>query len=107
MCEHGDTIGVYVKVPAALAAEGVDTMRVKQIDRCIAPLVRALQRHQVCMLSSCCGHGKSPGAITLADKRTLVILPPLKDGVDIGSEINLKALVRGKVKKNVFIPEKK
>jgi len=47
-----------------------------KIDKCIAPLVRALERGGIRMVASCCGHGKDDGCIDLLDGRILVI----KDG---------------------------
>ena len=56
-------------------------------DPCIAPLVKALNESDlpavpsrlnadgVRTVASCCGHGKRPGRIALADGRELFILP--------------------------------
>lgn len=78
MCEHGDTVPVEVMVLAPLAHEGVDTRKVKPIDRCIASIVKALDDGGVYMLGSCCGHGKQTkagayrgGEILLADGRII------------------------------------
>lgn len=73
MCQHGDTVTLRVKVVAGLAAEGVDTWKEKPVDRCLAPVVEALQAGGVDMLGSCCGHGHSPGEILLADGRSLIV----------------------------------
>lgn len=75
MCEHGDTVDLLVLVPGYLAAEGVDTWKVKEIDRCIAPIVKALNDASVHTVASCCGHGKTHGSIVLADDRDLRIHP--------------------------------
>jgi len=45
----------------------------REIDRCMADIVKGLQAAQVWTVSSCCGHGKDIGAITLADGRTLYV----------------------------------
>ncbi len=50
------------------------------VDRCIAPLVEALNAAGIRTLASCCGHGVTTAAIALADGRQLVILD------DIGTE---------------------
>jgi hypothetical protein len=42
-------------------------------DPCLAPLVEALQ--PIGTIASCCGHGKQPGSVVLADGRELMILP--------------------------------
>jgi hypothetical protein len=73
MCEHGNTVDLKVTVPADLSYTGQDRWAVKPIDRCIAPIVQALNDGGVTTVSSCCGHGKRPGVIALADGRTLVV----------------------------------
>lgn len=73
MCEHGDTVSVRVKIVADLACDGVEKWKDAQIDRCIAPLVRALQRGGIDMRACCCGHGKRNGHIILADGRAMVL----------------------------------
>lgn len=64
-CEHGDTVPVEVFEPGG--------RRTVQIDRCIAPIVRALAKSEIVTLSSCCGHGTN-GYIWLED-RILIITP--------------------------------
>lgn len=72
-----DVVPVMVKVRGNLAAEGVDTWKIKHIDKCVAPIVKALQEGGIDMLSSCCGHGLNVGAITLADGRELLLVKDL------------------------------
>ena len=83
MCNRGDTVPVYVRIPADLSHSGAVRWKETQIDRCIAPLVRALQVEGIHMRGSCCGHGKrrfrwwpwkkADGYIDLQDGRCLVI----------------------------------
>lgn len=73
MCEHGDTVDVAVWIAAGLSHSGRRERKVKPIDRCLAPLVAALDAGGVDMLGSCCGHGSRPGEILLVDGRTLTI----------------------------------
>lgn len=73
MCAHGDTVTVMVTVDASLSWEGVTTLKEKRIDRCIAPIVTALEMAGIYMFGSCCGHGRSDGEILLVDGRTLII----------------------------------
>ncbi len=73
MCAYGDTVIVRVKVLGFLAHEGIDTWKDKPIDRCISSLVATLQDHGVDMQGSCCGHGKNPGEIVLANGQKLII----------------------------------
>lgn len=43
------------------------------IDRCIAPIVQALNDAGIATIASCCGHGKIEGSIILADGREMLI----------------------------------
>lgn len=72
MCDWGDTVPVRVHLPADLSSSGESRWAVKQIDKCIAPLVAALQEKPKTR-GSCCGHGKNPGWITLSDGRDVTI----------------------------------
>ena len=62
MCEHGTSEQVPI--------DG----RVRDIDACIAKLVIALNAGGFPTIASCCGHGKIPASIGLADGRWLVIV---------------------------------
>lgn len=44
-------------------------------DPCLASLVGALNAAGVATVASCCGHGRRPGNIALADGRELVVMP--------------------------------
>ena len=69
MCEWG----THVEVENLLAFNGEWHRRTWKIDACIAPIVEALNRGGVETTQSCCGHGKGPGRIDLADGRVLEI----------------------------------
>lgn len=89
MCEHGDTTDVWVYVPASLSHTGRLRLALKPIDRCIAPVVDALNRYGVRTVTSCCGHGKDIGRIEMLDGRVLEISTALDEieqrtGVDDG-----------------------
>ena len=98
MCERNDTVPVELLVPGWLAWEGVDTVKTKDVDRCIAPLVVALNEVGMTTVASCCGHGRLPGRITLVDHRDILIVPedktervyalfpPLNDGGPKGAD---------------------
>jgi hypothetical protein len=47
--------------------------RVQCIDWCIHHIVAALNAANITTVASCCGHGRQPGRITLADGRELTI----------------------------------
>jgi len=73
MCEWGTSVEVEVTVPADLSYTGEDRVAVKKIDACIAPIVKALNEAGIKTRSSCCGHGKTDGHISLWDDTELVI----------------------------------
>lgn len=66
---------VLVKIPADLSYIDKAYWKQAKIDKCIAPIVRALQEGGIDMRGSCCGHGKNDGEILLQDGRMLVIKP--------------------------------
>lgn len=53
--------------------------RCRTIDRCIHHIVSALNAAGIETTMSCCGHGKMPGSINLADGRVLVIGQEVRD----------------------------
>ena len=63
MCKRGDTIIMVING------------KPRDIDRCIAPIVKALNDGGITTIASCCGHGIRPGNIALEDGRELVICP--------------------------------
>ena len=73
MCKWGTYIELSVPIPAELSCTGKAYWKVKPIDSCIAPIVKALNEGGVYTASSCCGHGKGDGEIILQDGRKLVI----------------------------------
>ena len=73
MCEQNTTETFKIT-----NADGVEKMI--DVDRCIAPIVRALNSAGVVTVASCCGHGKRPGNIALADGREICIMPDFESG---------------------------
>lgn len=72
MCQ--ETVDCQVTIKGSHAHEGVDTIKTKPIDACIADIVQALEAAGIHMYSSCCGHGSDAGGeIALADGRNLRI----------------------------------
>jgi len=65
--------------PCCLAADGGPTTElalcrgIRSVDACIADLVRALNEQGMETVASCCGHGRMPGVISLADGREIII----------------------------------
>ena len=75
MCRHGEEILLTVPVPAELSADRSPRWAYKGIDKCIAPLVDALNNAEIYTASCCCGHGDELGHIWLQDGRILIVLP--------------------------------
>lgn len=73
MCQWGDTVEVRVPIVSGLSHTGEARWATKPIDRCIAPLVKALNDAGIFTVESCCGHGRGSGGIWLADGRELEI----------------------------------
>ena len=73
MCKQGNNILVKVKIPVDLSHTGKIHWKRMGIDKCIAPIVRALQEGGIDMRGSCCGHNERNGYITLQDGRVLII----------------------------------
>jgi hypothetical protein len=72
-CPCGIESLVHVHIDADLACEGIEKWKMVRIDKCVAPIVKALQKGGFNMRGSCCGHGKGPGRIDLSDGRILLI----------------------------------
>ncbi len=64
---------VKVNIPADLSHTGKSHRKKAAIDKCIAPVVKALQKGGIDMRGSCCGHGEMDGDIHLQDGRILII----------------------------------
>ena len=73
MCKPGDTVQLRVPMPAHLSHTGKFRWASKGVDRCIAPIVAALNADGIFTANCCCGHGRRRGSIVLHDGRTLII----------------------------------
>ena len=73
MCAWGDEVSMEVPVSARKSHTGKRYMKTMPIDRCIAPIIKALLDAGIETEESCCGHGKL-GYIALMDGRCLGIL---------------------------------
>lgn len=62
-----------VPMPARLSCTGQFRWATKGVDRCIAPIVAALNAGGILTANCCCGHGRRRGSIVLHDGRTLII----------------------------------
>jgi len=68
MCEKGQTIKMKLIGRMGEPAREVD------IDKCIAPIIKALNEGGILTKSSCCGHG-GDGYILLQDGRGFLLKP--------------------------------
>ena len=78
MCEHNNDPGGREAAMVSIAP-GV------HCDPCLVPLIKALHESTslprggtIATVASCCGHGRVPGSVILADDRVLTILPDLE-----------------------------
>lgn len=83
MCEWGMTEQMWLTIPAPLSHTGKDELKLVGVDKCIAPMVRALNDAGISTVASCCGHGKQPGRISLRDGRDIFIVPDYDTGQKI------------------------
>lgn len=74
MCQDRDSTVVRVCIAPHLSHSGEAYWRDMPIDRCIAPLVKALNDGGILTSQSCCGHGTGPGRIDLFDGRFLIVV---------------------------------
>lgn len=68
MCKQGNTVSFTI-LNAKYEPRLID------VDSCIAEIVRAFNAIGLVTVASCCGHGKRPGNIALADGREIIISP--------------------------------
>ena len=73
MCKWGTHVELELTVPASLSHTGKDYLKMVKIDKCLAPLIKALNECGFKTIQSCCGHGKHEGRIDLADGQVLII----------------------------------
>lgn len=78
MCKQGETISFTI-LNAKLEPRLID------VDKCISEIVRAFNAMGIITVASCCGHGKRPGNIALADGREIIIAPDFETGRKIDS----------------------
>ena len=56
MCKWGDTVKLRLIIPARLSHTGKDRYKMVSIDKCIVPLVKALNKEGLQTNWSCCRH---------------------------------------------------
>lgn len=78
MCEQNTTVSFKI-----LNAEG--EWRPIDVDKCIAQIVFDFNSIGLITVASCCGHGKRPANIALADGREIIIAPDYETGRKIGA----------------------
>lgn len=65
-CDHGDVVNQEVLAPENRRYD-VD------IDRCLSPIVKALNDAGISTISSCCNHHKTPWGYILLEDRLILI----------------------------------
>lgn len=75
MCERDNTEIIEITIVAKHSKTGMDRRGTVGVDKCIVPLVKALNEAGLTTVASCCGHGKRYGNIALADGREILIMP--------------------------------
>jgi len=73
MCEWKDKVRLLVPIPANRSCDRQFGWKYKTIDKCIAPIIKALNDGGIYTDGCCCGHGKYDGSILLHDGRTIKI----------------------------------
>ena len=84
MCKHGDTVFIPIEKFPATYGKTYSGKTMIEIDQCIAGIVLALNGGGVYTIASCCGHGKGPGDIMLADGRKLIIDEITRPALEVG-----------------------
>lgn len=72
MCKHGNTLQIQLPLVGNFRFGYAD------VDKCLIPIIRALNKAGVHTKGCCCGHGKRIGYIHLADGRYLGVYPTRK-----------------------------
>lgn len=73
MCKWGDSVELNVPIPASCSHTGKFRWAIKGVDRCIAPIVKALNDAGIHTGGSCCGHDKTDGFIALHDGTLITV----------------------------------
>jgi len=73
MCKWGQSVKSEVTIPQHLSYTGKERLTVVDIDKCIYPIVKALNDGGVFTIASCCGHGQLPGSIILENNKELIL----------------------------------
>jgi hypothetical protein len=92
MCKWGTYEEMELTIPAYLSYTGKARKKLVKIDKCIAPIIRALNDGGIKTIGSCCGHGKRLGDIALETGQWLIITPDKKIHDKIIKENLLKSV---------------
>ena len=72
-CPCRSTIDVMCEIPAAYSHTGKRREKTCGIDKCLAPIVSALQAAGVGTVGCCCGHGRGTGEIIMENGTRLLV----------------------------------
>lgn len=76
VCPCSETVDVECEIPAGLSHTGARRKKVCAIDRCLAPLILALQAAGIGTEGCCCGHGKYDGTVCFENGIRLIVVWP-------------------------------
>ena len=71
MCKHGRIIPLEVTILAEASHTGKERKDIKEIDKCLAPLVYMLNEFGIKTCACCCGHGKTKKSWIMIDPRNI------------------------------------
>ena len=73
MCKWGTYELIELTIVKEYSYTGKRRMKMVYIDKCIAPLIKALKEGGMITTYSCCGHGKQCGIIVFEDESYLIL----------------------------------
>jgi len=71
VCKHGDEVPLKVTILAEASYTGEEREDIKPIDKCLAPLVKMLNRYGIKTCACCCGHGRTKKSWVMIDSRNI------------------------------------
>ena len=73
MCKWGNYETLFLTIVKELSYTGKERMKMVKVDKCIAPIIKALNQGGIITTYSCCRHGEDDGIIVLKDGRCLTL----------------------------------
>jgi hypothetical protein len=79
ICPCTTTIDVGCEIPSGYSHTRKRHKKICSIDKCLAPLIRALQAAKIVTTGCCCGHGECDGTVVFEDGTRLIVIWPWDD----------------------------